>query len=268
MVEVVGEAENTEKKKKVVAVFCANGGIGNETVKDLVAEMERTGEEIEIRLLARDKNVILGLTGEILEAYPNANLDLSYLLRDENHYQWNPKDISSAKEALAGVDKVLIPGGTPRKQKTDGTYPDRSELIGLNTDMITPMAQAVAEFAPRGTEVLLLTNPVGNAVTGVQAKITEVYIEQGVLESDLPKYQVKGMGGTLDQSRFRNFIAKELNERLELKGKDRILPKDVAARVYGAHSDFMVPDFASIEIDHKGKTFSFDGILAKYERNT
>ena len=56
-----------------------------------------------------------------------------------------------------------------------------------------------------------------------------VYLVKHV--SGLPKHRVVGMAGVLDSTRFRTFIAQELNVAVE----------DVQAFVLGGHGDSMVP---------------------------
>jgi len=59
--------------------------------------------------------------------------------------------------------------------------------------------------------------------------------------SKFPKNRVIGMAGVLDTSRFRTFIAQELNEDI----------KNVEAMVLGSHGDLMVPLLNHCKVNNK-----------------
>lgn len=120
---------------------------------------------------------------------------------------------SSDFKDLAGADIVAITAGSPRKPGMS-----RSDLVDINTRIVGDVARQVAEHAPNAF-IIVLTNPL-DVMTYVAYK-----------SSGFPKARVMGQSGVLDTTRFRYFIADELNVSVE----------DVTALVLGGHGDSMVP---------------------------
>ncbi len=110
-------------------------------------------------------------------------------------------------------DIVVITSGVPRKPGMS-----RDDLISINTKIVKEAAQNVAKHSPNAI-IIVVTNPL-DAMVFVAAHV-----------SNFPKHRVMGMAGILDSTRFRTFIAKELNVSFE----------DVDAIVLGGHGDSMVP---------------------------
>ena len=110
-------------------------------------------------------------------------------------------------------DIVVITSGVPRKPGMS-----RDDLISINTKIVKEVAQNVAKHSPNAI-IIVVTNPL-DAMVFVAANV-----------SNFPKHRVMGMAGILDSTRFRTFIAKELNVSFE----------DVDAIVLGGHGDSMVP---------------------------
>jgi len=114
---------------------------------------------------------------------------------------------------IAGSDVVVITAGKPRLPGMS-----REDLLYDNTKIMSSVAADVAEYAPNAV-IITVTNPL-DILAYVTLKVSGFAIKK-----------VIGMAGVLDSTRFRYFIASELN----------ISPKNVTALVLGGHGDQMVP---------------------------
>src|SRR5438270_8967340 len=94
----------------------------------------------------------------------------------------------------------------------------REDLLGVNIKIMRDVATNVKEKCP-GAFVIVISNPL-DAMVYAMKQIT-----------GFPKNMVVGMAGVLDTSRFKLFVAEELNISIE----------DVHALVLGGHGDDMVP---------------------------
>ena len=120
---------------------------------------------------------------------------------------------SSNYEDIKDSDVVIITAGVPRKPGMN-----REDLLGINLKIITDVANNVKQYAPNAF-VIVVSNPL-DAIVYAFYKI-----------SGFTKNKVVGMAGALDSSRFRSFIASELNVSVQ----------DVQCMVMGGHGDTMVP---------------------------
>lgn len=116
-------------------------------------------------------------------------------------------------EDLVGSDIVVITAGLARKPGMS-----RMDLLTKNADIVGTAARHCARLAPKSI-IVVVTNPL-DVMTYVAWK-----------ESGFPKERVVGMAGVLDSTRFRYFVAAELNVSVE----------DTHAMVLGGHGDSMVP---------------------------
>jgi len=114
---------------------------------------------------------------------------------------------------IAGADVVIVTAGLPRRPGMS-----RDDLLDINVGIVSNVAKKVGEHCPDAF-CIIITNPLDSMVYTFQ-KIT-----------GFSKNMVCGMAGVLDTSRFRAFIAMELNVSIE----------DVAATVLGGHGPTMVP---------------------------
>ncbi|NQU06529.1 MAG: malate dehydrogenase [Calditrichaeota bacterium] len=114
---------------------------------------------------------------------------------------------------IEGADVVIVTAGLPRKPGMT-----RDDLLDVNVKIISNVAKNVKKYAP-GAFCVIVTNPLDSMVYAFR-KVT-----------GFPKNMVCGMAGILDTSRFRSFVAMELNVSVE----------DVAATVLGGHGPTMVP---------------------------
>ncbi|HZR10767.1 MAG TPA: malate dehydrogenase [Myxococcales bacterium] len=116
-------------------------------------------------------------------------------------------------DEVAGAEVVIVTAGVPRKPGMS-----REDLLGINIKIMRDVATHVKEKCPSAF-VIVISNPL-DAMVYAMKQIT-----------GFPKERVVGMAGVLDSSRFRLFIAEELNVAID----------DVHALVLGGHGDDMVP---------------------------
>lgn len=115
--------------------------------------------------------------------------------------------------AIKGSHIVVVTAGIPRKPGMS-----RDDLLATNAKIVSDICKEVAKHAPRCV-LILVTNPL-DAMVHVAKKVT-----------GFPRERLLGMAGVLDATRFRTFIAEELQVSVE----------DVTACVLGGHGDTMVP---------------------------
>lgn len=116
--------------------------------------------------------------------------------------------------ATAGSDVIVITSGIPRKPGMT-----REELIGVNAGIVKTVMSEALKHSPKAIFVIV-SNPMD----------TMTYL--ALKSSGLPRNQVFGMGGQLDSSRFRCYLAKALGASM----------KDVDGMVIGGHGDTtMIP---------------------------
>lgn len=116
-------------------------------------------------------------------------------------------------EDIAGADVCIVTAGIVRKPGMS-----RDDLVGTNAKIMSQVAEGIKTYAPE-TFVIVITNPLDAMVT-LTKRVTA-----------FPKNRVVGQSGILDSSRYRTFIAQELN----------VSVASVTAIVLGGHGDDMVP---------------------------
>lgn len=116
-------------------------------------------------------------------------------------------------EDTANSDIVVITAGVPRKPGMS-----REDLLATNARIVKSVMEQIVKFSPNSF-LIVVSNPLD----------AMVYLAKEV--SGFSKNRVMGMAGVLDSSRFRSFIAMELNIAMD----------DVQAMVLGGHGDSMVP---------------------------
>ena len=94
---------------------------------------------------------------------------------------------------MAGSELVIITAGYPRKPNTS-----RRDLALGNAKIITSVVREVVKYAPE-CNLMIVTNPV-DAMTYIAYK-----------RSGFHRSKVFGMSGILDNSRYRSYLASELN---------------------------------------------------------
>lgn len=113
----------------------------------------------------------------------------------------------------AGSDIVVITAGFARKPGMT-----RKDLLEKNAGVVKEVTEEVVRRSPDSI-LIVVTNPM-DLMTYLSWRV-----------SGFPKQRVIGMGGALDSSRFRCFIANELDVSVE----------NIHAFVLGGHGDLMVP---------------------------
>jgi malate dehydrogenase len=120
---------------------------------------------------------------------------------------------SNGYDDTAHSDIVVITAGMARKPGMT-----RDDLLFKNAEIVGSVVEQVARRSP-GSILILVTNPL------------DAMVQLAWKKSGFPATRVIGMAGVLDSSRFRTFIARELNVSVE----------NVTAFVLGGHGDTMVP---------------------------
>ena len=137
---------------------------------------------------------------DLLEASPVQNFSVD--IKGTNNY-----------DDTKNSDIVVVTSGIARKPGMS-----RDDLISINTKIVKEVTETIARHSPNCI-LIVVTNPL-DAMVYVASKA-----------SGFPKNRVMGMAGILDSTRFRTFIAKELDVSVE----------DVDATVLGGHGDSMIP---------------------------
>jgi len=114
---------------------------------------------------------------------------------------------------VVGADVCIVTAGIARKPGMS-----RDDLLGINCKIMKDVSENIAKYAPNAF-VIVITNPLDAMVT-LCKRLTS-----------FPKNKVVGQAGVLDSSRYRTFIAQELNVSM----------RNVTAMVLGGHGDDMVP---------------------------
>jgi malate dehydrogenase len=140
----------------------------------------------------------------------------------------------------AGSDIVVIAAGLPRKPGMS-----RDDLLFKNMEIMTEVTRQIVKYSPHCI-LIVVTNPL-DAMAQLAFEV-----------SGFPKHRVIGMAGILDTSRFRTFIARELN----------VSVRNVAAFVLGGHGDSMVPlvgytNVAGQPITHRMNKEQIDRIVQR-----
>ena len=159
-----------------------------------------------------EKNLADVVLLDIVEGLPQGiALDLYEAQGLEGHH----KTLLGTNEYAdtTGSDIVVITAGLARKPGMS-----REDLLHYNAKIVVHAAREAMERSPQAI-FIVVTNPM-DVMTYLTWKAT-----------GLPVNHVLGMGGVLDSSRLRTFIAMELG----------VSTGDVSTLVLGGHGDLMVP---------------------------
>lgn len=113
----------------------------------------------------------------------------------------------------ASSDVVVITAGLARKPGMS-----RDDLLKANAEIVKGVAEQAGKASPDAI-IIMVTNPM-DVMAQLALKVTGFKPERMI-----------GMGGVLDSSRFRTFVAWEMEVSI----------RDVEALVLGGHGDQMVP---------------------------
>jgi malate dehydrogenase len=119
---------------------------------------------------------------------------------------------TNSYEETADSDIVVITSGVPRKPGMS-----RDDLVLTNMNIVKSVTEQVVKYSPKSI-LIMVANPL-DAMTQLALHV-----------SKFPRNRVIGQSGILDSSRFRTFIAQELQVSIE----------DVSACVLGGHGDTML----------------------------
>jgi malate dehydrogenase len=180
-------------RTKISVVGAGNVGA---TVAQLIAYKE-LGDVIMVDII---EGLPQGKALDLLEAGPVEGYDSQ--VTGANNY-----------EATADSHIVVITAGIARKPGMS-----RSDLITTNANIVRAVTEQVIKYSPEAY-LIVVSNPLD----------AMVHLAKHV--SGFPKNRVVGQAGVLDSTRFRTFIAQELNVSVE----------DTQAFVLGGHGDTMVP---------------------------
>ena len=175
--------------------------IGSGRVGSAIAFLAASTSLDDIHLVNRHKNKALGQALDISSAIP-ADSKISVVGTDYS-------DIRNS-------EVVVISAST-------GTYlTSRTEMMSEQIKMIRDIAKKIKKYSP-DSKILIITNPLD--------VLTYVFLK----ETNLPREKVIGVASSLDSSRFRYLLARELiTTQSEIKN----------ALVLGEHGDSMVPIFS------------------------
>ena len=120
---------------------------------------------------------------------------------------------SNGYDETADSDVVVITAGLARKPGMT-----RDDLLFKNAEIVGSVVEQITARS-KNAILVLVTNPL------------DAMVQLAWKKSGFPHQRVVGMAGILDSSRFRTFIARELNVSVE----------NVTAFVLGGHGDTMVP---------------------------
>ena len=123
---------------------------------------------------------------------------------------------TTSYEDIANSDVIIVTAGIPRKAGMS-----REDILGVNSKVMRQVGEGIKKYSPKAF-VICITNPLDVMVLALQKY------------SGLPTQRVVGMGGVLDSSRFKLFLAEEFKVSIE----------DVTAFVLGGHGDTMVVPLA------------------------
>ena len=180
---------------KITVVGAGNVGA---TCADVMARKELANEIILLDII---EGIAEGKALDMWEAAPVNGTD--------THVIGVTNDYSKTK----GSDIVVITSGVPRKPGMS-----RDDLIGTNAKIVKDVTEKVIKYSPDAI-IIVVANPL------------DVMTYTASLVSKKNRNQVFGMAGILDTSRFKAFIAAELN----------VSTRDIQTLLLGGHGDTMVP---------------------------
>jgi len=187
-------------RKKITIIGA--GKVGSQAA--MITAYKQLGD---IVIWNRNEGIAKGVALDILESSPVDDFDID--IAGTADY----KDTSRS-------DVIVVTAGAPRQEGQS-----RDDLLLSNASIVKDVVQNATKYS-MDTVLIVVTNPLD----------AMVWLAHQV--SYFPRNRVVGMAGILDTSRFKSFIARELNVSVE----------DVTAMVLGGHGDFMLPlpSYASV----------------------
>jgi len=175
--------------------------IGSGRVGSAIAFLAASASLDDIHLVNRHKDTALGQALDISNAIP-----------------------ADSKTSVVGTDysdirnsEVVVISASTRTYMTS-----RTEMMSEQIKMIRDIAKKIKRYTP-DSKILMITNPLDI--------LTYVFLK----ETNLPREKVIGVASSLDSSRFRYLLSRELSTtQSEIKN----------ALILGEHGDSMVPIFS------------------------
>ena len=127
---------------------------------------------------------------------------------------------SNTYEETANSDVVVVTSGIARKPGMS-----RDDLLLTNMKIVSSVVEETSKYSPNSIHIIV-TNPL------------DAMAQQALKISGHSPEKIVGMAGILDTSRYRTFLAEELNVSVD----------SVAAYVLGGHGDTMVPVVESTNV--------------------
>jgi malate dehydrogenase len=189
--------------------------IGSGRVGSAIAFLIASNSIDNIQLVNRHKEKALGQALDISNAIPQTS-QFTIVATDYSEIQ--------------NSDIIVISAST-------GTYTaNRTELLSDQVQMIKDIAKQIKQHA-KNSKVLIISNPVD---------VLTYFFQK---ESDFPRERVLGVASSLDSSRFRYLLARELDtNQSEIEN----------ALVLGEHGDSMVPIYSLAKWNGKPVLDIFD----------
>lgn len=159
-------------------------------------------------IVNRTKNKALGEALDVNNALPEKSL-VSVIGTD---------DFSTMKNSDVVI--ITVSAGVIKE--------DRAELLPFNVPIVSEICKNLTKYAEEA-KVIVVTNPV------------DVISYHVLQQTQFPRERVIGMGSSLDSSRFRYLLAKELG----------VKQGQIEGLVIGEHSSTMVPLFSNAKLNGK-----------------
>ena len=187
-------------RKKITIIGA--GKVGSQAA--MITAYKQLGD---IMIWNRNEGIAKGVALDILESSPVDDFDIDII------------GTADYKDT-ARSDIIVVTAGAPRQAGQS-----RDDLLLSNASIVKDVVQNTTKYSMDAV-LVIVTNPLD----------AMVWLAHHV--SYFPRNRVVGMAGILDTSRFKSFIARELNVSVE----------DVTAMVLGGHGDFMLPlpSYASV----------------------
>lgn len=160
----------------------------------------------DIVLYNRTKNKALGETLDVVNTVPEKSL-ISVIGTD---------DISAIKNSDVVV--ITVSGGAIKE--------DRNDLLPFNVPIVSEICKNLRKYADNA-KIIVVTNPV------------DIITYQVLKQTEFSREQIIGMGSSLDSSRFRYLLAKELG----------VKQGNIEGLVMGEHGPTMVPLFSNAKFN-------------------
>ncbi len=189
------------------------GGIGIEAAKIIVQDPTLTSD-----IVAFDrKEAVDQVPGALVGAYEEI-LDAIGIMQTGHTI-----NLTSNLDDIAGSDVIIFTAGLPRKAGMS-----RADLIGVNTDIVGPVAEKIKSVAPNAF-LIMVTNPL------------DAMVELAFRKTGFAPHKIVGQAGVLDTGRLV----------IEASLATKVPCSQINAIVLGGHGPQMVPVYSQTTIAGK-----------------